>query len=628
MPFNLDLFERHVHRREYEPAARELLALLHTLDANYGATGDGFRAQLTGEFRADELNDHLTTRIAAATGFLFSDENFQLSPEGLSQLLNWQRWMSTLFAASPFRNADAILRALNGASPNDPDRLVIQGKDLHKFCLLYGPESRIPLDLDALWESSPPLAAGLALVLLAPRFLGTPVAHEKRELLLPWLARRLPEIEDLDVLPTGILHDVYMHCSYADRVDKHDIKKGINALIHRKLEAKGIYPLKPPAPPVDGTKPVLMVVLEWFNASHSIYRTHSRTLEAARERFTVIGLGHGFVDRAGREVFDEFIEIPATGLYEQLNFLRDTARAKGAHALYMPSVGMHALTMFLANVRLAPVQAMALGHPATSHSEEMDYVVVEQDYVGDPACFSEELLVLPSDGMPYRPSSAAKQLALPPRRPDFPETVHVAIAATTMKLNPGFMAACKQIADQVAKPVHFHFMAGQAVGWVYIQVARLVKHYLGDRATVHPHAAYDEYMKRIASCDLFLNPFPFGNTNGIIDTITAGLVGVCKTGREVHEHIDQGMFERIGLPPWMVAKTVDDYVKAAVRLIGNDEERVALAREFAGPQAVEKYFFGRPEIFGQLLLEKVNSALGRPAKSASLVPSLEEAATH
>jgi hypothetical protein len=611
MPFNLDAFERHVHRREYEPAAREFLGLLHTLDANYGATGDGFRAQLTGEFRPDEVDDHLTTRIAAATAFLFSDEKFRLSPEGLTQLLTWQRWISTLFAASPFRNADAVLRALNSA--DEPDQLVVPAEDLEKFCLLYGPESRMPLDIDALWDSHPTLAAGLALALLAPRFLGTPVAHEKRELLLPWLARKLPEIEDLDLLPTGILHDVYMHCSYADRADKHDIKKGINALIRRKLESKGIYPLKPPAPPAEGAKPVLLVVLEWFNAAHSIYRTHSRTLEAARRRFQVVALGHDFVDRAGREVFDEFIELPRAGLYEQLDFIRNTARARRAHALYMPSVGMHALTMFLANMRIAPVQAMALGHPATSHSREMDYVVVEEDYLGDPACFSEQLLILPRDGMPYRPSANARKLDLPRRRPDYPETVHIAVAATTMKLNPRFMEACKRIADRVAKPVHFHFLAGQAVGWVYVQVARLVKHYLGDRATVYPHQPYEQYMQRIAGCDMFLNPFPFGNTNGIVDTITAGLVGVCKTGREVHEHIDQGMFERLGLPSWLVARTVDDYVKAAVRLIGDDDTRVTLARELASPQAVQKFFVGRPEIFGEMLHEKAMAAMAAPA---------------
>ncbi|HTG23680.1 MAG TPA: hypothetical protein VK681_26845 [Reyranella sp.] len=617
MAFDLDTFERHVHRREYELAARELLGLLVTLDANYGAAGDDFSAQLTGEFMPDELDDHLTTRIAAATAFLFSDQNFQLSPQGIAQLLNWQRWLSTLFAASPLRNADAVLRALNAADPDDPDRLVVAVNDLQKFCLLYGPESRVPLDIDALWESSPTLGAGLALVLLAPRFLGTPVAHEKRELLLPWLARKLPEIEDLDLLPTGILHDVYMHCSYADRPDKHDIKRSINELIRRKLEAKGLYPLKPPPPPAGGDKPVLLVVLEWFNASHSIYRTHSRTLDAARARFHVIGMGQSFVDKAGRAVFDAFVEIPPGAIYEQLNFIRDTARTKRAHALYMPSLGMHALTMFLANMRLAPVQAMALGHPATSHSPEMDYVVVEEDYIGDPACFSEKLLVLPSDGMPYRPSAVAGKLPLRPRRPDYPQTVHIAVAATTMKLNPGFMAACARIAQQVARPVHFHFMAGQAVGWVYVQVARLVRHYLGDKATVHAHQPYDQYMTRIAGCDLFLNPFPFGNTNGIIDTVTAGLVGVCKTGREVHEHIDEGMFGRLGLPSWLVAKSVDDYVKAAVRLIGNDDERVELARALSGPQVVQKFFTGRPEIFGEMLLERVMETIAAPAPAAA-----------
>jgi hypothetical protein len=229
--------------------------------------------------------------------------------------------------------------------------------------------------------------------------------------------------------------------------------------------------------------------------------------------------------------------------------------------------------------------------------------------------------------MPYRPSANARALDLPPRRPDYPEMLHIAVAATTMKLNPQFMEACRRIADQVAKPVHFHFLAGQAVGWVYVQVARLVTHYLGERATVHPHQPYEQCMQRIAGCDLFLNPFPFGNTNGIVDTVTAGLIGVCKTGREVHEHIDQGMFERLGLPSWLVARTVDDYVKAAVRLIGDDDTRVTLARELANPQAVQKFFVGRPEIFGEMLYEKAMAAMeghaggaGRPRTSGASAP--------
>ncbi|MEZ2352797.1 hypothetical protein [Caballeronia sp. RCC_10] len=48
--------------------------------------------------------------------------------------------------------------------------------------------------------------------------------------------------------------------------------------------------------------------------------------------------------------------------------------------------------------------------------------------------------------------------------------------------------------------------------------------------------------------DIFPNPFPFGNTNGIVDAFTAGLPGVCKTGREVFERIDGAMFMRAYMP--------------------------------------------------------------------------------
>ena len=53
---------------------------------------------------------------------------------------------------------------------------------------------------------------------------------------------------------------------------------------------------------------------------------------------------------------------------------------------------------------------------------------------------------------------------------------------------------------------------------------------------------------------MMVNPFPFGNTNGIIDMVTLGLVGICKTGAEVHEHIDEGLFKRLGLPEWLIVK--------------------------------------------------------------------------
>jgi predicted O-linked N-acetylglucosamine transferase (SPINDLY family) len=130
----------------------------------------------------------------------------------------------------------------------------------------------------------------------------------------------------------------------------------------------------------------------------------------------------------------------------------------------------------------------------------------------------------------------------------------------------------------------------------------VVEQYLGDQVTVFPHQDYVRYMDVIAGCHMFINPFPFGNTNGIIDTVSAGLVGVCKTGPEVHEHIDEGLFGRLGLPDWLVTHSVDDYVAAAVRLAENHAERRALAKAHTGAGKVDVLFEGRPEIMGQKML--------------------------
>ena len=51
-----------------------------------------------------------------------------------------------------------------------------------------------------------------------------------------------------------------------------------------------------------------------------------------------------------------------------------------------------------------------------------------------------------------------------------------------------------------------------------------------------------------------------------------------------------------------MAKTHEEYVSAAVRLIDNHVERNQLRMSMAGPEAVEKLFVGRPEIMGRMLM--------------------------
>lgn len=603
--FSLEHFEQLCYSRQHEAAARELIRLLLIIDRHYGKLSGQFVLSVSPAVSAADLEAHVLTRITSAITTLFSDPGFQISPTGFDQLINFQRWLSSLFAASAFVNADHILRALNLYGGED-GRFEVAPTELVKFCVLYSSESQLPLDVELLWQQNRNLTVALCMALLSPRFLGTPAAHSKREALLAWLPERLDSLDSLDKLPVAIIHDVYMHCSYADLPQRHRIKRSICRLVERKLANNHIDSLPMTAPRTASGKRKMLVVLEWFSGGHSIYRTHSRTLEAARQHFDLHAVGYASnVDDLGRAVFDAFTELSAPNdLLACVRQVRELAAELQPQVLYMPSVGMFPLTLFVANLRLAPLQVAALGHPATTGSKHIDYISVEEDFVGDPACFDEKLLLLPCDGQPYRPSAIPVELSLPERCDG--NEVAIAIAATTMKLNPRFLQACQQIAQltqgQYGKQVRFHFLIGQAQGLLFPQLQRLIRRYLPD-ARIYPHQPYPQYLGAFSRCDLFLSPFPFGNTNGIIDALTVGLPGVCKTGAEVFEHIDEGLMRRAGLPEWLIADSVEDYISAAARLAGDFSERQRLYRYLADGQPLQRLFEGRPEVFGERALE-------------------------
>ncbi|MFM0136147.1 tetratricopeptide repeat protein [Caballeronia grimmiae] len=336
-------------------------------------------------------------------------------------------------------------------------------------------------------------------------------------------------------------------------------------------------------------------------------RTHSRTLLAARARFDVVAMcSPSAIGKAGREVFDRVIELPEDKpLVEGLAMIREFAERECPDVLYMPSVGMSLLTTSVSNMRLAPLQIAGLGHPATTHSDCIDYVSVEDDYLGDPACFSEALLRLPKDGQPYRPSQLMGTIA--PRKKNASGRVHIGIASSLMKLSPSFLSACKQILERSKVPVVFHFVTSGGDIATLMHLRRVVLSLL-PRQSVEITAAlpYMNYIGYLNDMDMFLSPFPFGNTNGIVDAFTVGLPGVCKTGREVFERIDGAMFMRAYMPGWLVADTAEEYVDAAVRLANNREEREALRKYMLEKNIVQRFFEGRPEVFGEMVLDLVD----------------------
>ena len=600
--------EQEVSAKNFEAACVELLDILSKIDTNFGGIEGieiDYPGQLNDELKQEKIK-HFCTRVAVAMSELFSDPQLDISEGGAQRFFSLQRWINMIFASSPFVNADHVLQTYN----RNPDKTNLSDfhldsarSSLIKFCILYLPESNINVNLDALWNLDPELCASLCFALQSPRFIATDQAFSKRSTILQWFPEKLATIENLNNVPSSISHDVYMHCSYDVAENKHWVKKALNQVIRRHLLQGGWTDRDVTKLGERDGKPVMVVLLEHFHSSHSIYRTHSTSMIAARERFYLIGVGNDAVDEAGRAVFDEFHVLEGNNVVSKLDNLKDICEKSGAAIFYMPSIGMDLTAIFASNTRLAPVQVIALGHPATTHSDFIEYVIVEDDYVGSEKCFSEQLLRLPKDALPYVPSALAPQ-HVEYRLRENPEVVNIGIASTTMKLNPYFLAALKAIRDRANVKVHFHFALGQSSGVTHPYVERFIKSYLGNDAIAHPHAPYDQYLRILHNCDMMVNPFPFGNTNGIIDMVTLGLVGVCKTGAEVHEHIDEGLFKRLGLPEWLIANTVDEYVERAIRLAENHQERLELRRHIIENNGLQTLFTGDPSPMGKVLLEK------------------------
>lgn len=84
---NLEVFELTVYRREPEQAAKQLQAILATLDSAAGMIDERIHPQSPDNSSLDSHLDHVIHRLAAAITSLFSDSGFQLSAEGFSELM-------------------------------------------------------------------------------------------------------------------------------------------------------------------------------------------------------------------------------------------------------------------------------------------------------------------------------------------------------------------------------------------------------------------------------------------------------------------------------------------------------------------------------------------------------------
>ncbi|MFZ5722993.1 MAG: hypothetical protein ACOY33_04970 [Pseudomonadota bacterium] len=398
----------------------------------------------------------------------------------------------------------------------------------------------------------------------------------------------------------------WMRCSYATVAGKHDIKPLLNAALRHRLAerpspaGRSFVPVPLPADP----RPLMVVPTEWaFRDGAAMYRCYAPVIRDLRRRFRVFGLGlRNGSDASTVALFDDFrcYEDLASDGQLDVHCVAAAIRALRPAMLFYPSVGMIRTTVCLANLRLAPVQAMSVGHPASSRSPEIDYVLTETGFVGSPDIFSEHLLAV-ADGAMAFDAPPARGIAAERKDPPDDGRFHVAVPALAHKVSAPLLATLQQARQQARRPMVFHFFSGMS-GPNLHELKRHVRDALPE-AVVYPWMDYQDYLDRIDRCHVHAASFPFGGTNSLIDSLRQGLPVVALLGREVHERIDAEFMRRIGLADTLVAGSTENYAAILARLADHPAELAALRRRIRDDIDIAGILMtsGRPELFTDAL---------------------------
>ncbi len=586
---SLIVFEQAVAAGELEAATTEAIKLLYAIDGASGALaavdlGPGFGDA------GEAARRRFATRFAAAFGELMCRPDLAMTPWTVEALFVFHRWIDILFALSGFESSAHFLARLTS---RDGAQRGVRGEVLAQFLLLTSPSSKLGFDLDACFETNPGLTLVAALGYLGGRFCVTPEAGALRERLLRWAPGRLDRIK-LGSLRLSYLPDVYMTCSYAFGAGKHAIKADLIAQARRALLEAGCR--EPTDAPPRRAKPRIVVVVERLHGGHSVYRTHFRALRSLRRRFEVIGVVSArFADADIAACFDDLIVYQGDEFIGRVRDAADRIAGLAPDIVFYLGVGMVGEAIALASMRFAPVQCASYGHGATTMSPAIDVFVAPATYFGDPSCFSERLLPLPAEAMPYARSAPSEPPPPPPPVFVHEDIVRIAVAASALKINATFLRALARIAEGAGRSVEFVFLPLGATGLAHDYLAREIRRVLPG-SVVHAESPRRTYLERLGGCAFFLCPFPYGNMNSIVDAVVMGLPGVCLDGADLHAHADAAIFRQLGLPDALSASTEEEYVAQAVRLVddaawlGECREivsRVDLeARLYAGDEAL------------------------------------------
>ena len=269
----------------------------------------------------------------------------------------------------------------------------------------------------------------------------------------------------------------------------------------------------------------------------------------------------------------------------------DAIRAQEPDVLIYPEIGMDPMTVRLASLRLAPVQAASWGHPETSGLPTIDYYLSAEDLEpeGAQAHYSERLVMLPHLGCHFEPFNLTPAPADPARVDIEPGQPLLVCPGVPFKYAPQHDWVFPEIAQRLGR-CRFIFFAH----WNRILSDRLERRLQAafkERGlsyerfvTVVPWQTPAGFLAWLRRADVFLDTIGFSGFNTALQAVESGLPIVTREGRFLRGRLASGILRRLALHE-LVVPTEHAYADLVVKLAEDSVYRQAVAARIARNRA-------------------------------------------
>ncbi len=495
-------------------------------------------AELTPEVK------HLINVFVETFLYLLTRPDVVVSRDQTGMLLSAHHVIGNLVALSDFRTTDPQLAILSR-----------QGRNFGKVVFLYSSLNEQYIDPKQFFDADPEVASRW----YATYALGSQSSISERA----WRnkKRHLAYQDERLKVPDHRIGGILFGATYVDDDLARSLKLKFNADIRRQIGKK--------TPRLTPKRDRIAIVSgKWWRGT-AVHRSISPLVKTLQDKYHTTLVELGTHDEPSDT--DGFNDVRSVVHHDRTLDCKDLRETDFQLAFY-PDVGMTTESIWLSNMRIAPIQAVGYGHPTTTGGSLIDFFIggAEVELAEQAKHFyTERLVLIPGLGaVPVYPDYTPRHV-----RPDTDRVV-INIAWGVAKINYPMMLRLKAIQQRSRRPVAFHFFPGGAANrYCAITVLlREVGEILGSAATVFSGRRYTEYMESLEQGHLSLDSYPFGGYNTVVDALHLGNPIITHEGDRYYNRASSAILRRVGLDE-LIATSEGEYIEKAVRLVDDDDYR-------------------------------------------------------